>query len=64
MGRRFSEQLGQGASIFQDWDPGEALSAGAKPRPTRERASLPRRPNPLENQKPETRSDERCHHPL
>jgi hypothetical protein len=32
--RRFSERLGAGASIFQDLDPGEALSAEAKLRPT------------------------------
>jgi len=32
--RRFSERLGGGASIFQDLDMGEALSAEAKLRPT------------------------------
>ena len=32
--RRFSERLGGGASIFQDLDLGEALSAEAKLRPT------------------------------
>jgi len=32
--RRFSERLGGGASIFQDLDLGEALSAEAELRPT------------------------------
>ena len=39
--RRFSERLGGGASIFQDLDLGEALSAEAKLRPTEEGGKHP-----------------------
>jgi len=39
--RRFSERLGGDASIFQDLDLGEALSAEAELRPTEKRGKDP-----------------------
>jgi len=41
--RRFSERLGGGASIFQELDLGEVLSAEAKLRPTDKPADFSRR---------------------
>jgi len=59
---RFSERLGGSALIFQDLDLGLSRPKPSRERP-RERASVPQRPNPLENQAPKTWSKEKCYHP-